>query len=166
VLSRRSGSSPDRRAERQHRHKTPWNHLERRGTAFVFCCKLETPWDRRPLKNAVGTPCNRRDNAVQSPTTSWHRSESVVRSLWERQGGRKRLHGDCTTILPPLHSVYGAFMAIPKRLHYDPTEFSRRLHSVHAAFLAIPKRLHYDPTEFSRRLLNKQINNTHVYMYL
>jgi hypothetical protein len=78
--------------------------------------QLQTLWDHRLLKNAVGTPCNRHDNAVQSPNTSWQRSESVVMSPWERQGGRQRLH-----------RVHAAFMAIPKRLHYDPTEFSWRL---------------------------------------
>jgi hypothetical protein len=43
-----------------HRHETPWNRLERRGSAFVFCCKL--------LK-AVGSPSfeKRCGNAVQSP---------------------------------------------------------------------------------------------------
>jgi hypothetical protein len=128
-----------------HRHETPWNRLERRGTAFVFCCKLQMPWDRRPLKNAVGTPCNRHDNAVQSHRTSWQRSDSVARSLWERQGGRQRLHSICAAFMViawRLHRDYTAFMAIPKRLQYDSTEFSRRLHSVHSDSKAIALRPH------------------------
>ena len=123
-----------------HRHETPWNRLERRGTAFVFCCKLQTPWDRRPLKNAVGTPCNRRDNAVQSPRTSWHRSESVVRSPWERQGGRKRLH-----------SVYAAFMAIARRSHRDYTAFTGRSWRFQSDCITTPRRFQGDCTAFTRR---------------
>jgi hypothetical protein len=95
VFSRRSGSSPDRNAERQHRRgiavASPRNAVESprtpRDGVFVRC-KLQTPWDHRPLKNAVKTPCKRRYNAVQLPRTSWKRSKSVVRSPWERQGGR------------------------------------------------------------------------------
>jgi hypothetical protein len=89
------------------------------------------PWDRRPSKNAVGTPCDRRDNATRSPRTSWQHSESVVKSQLERQGGRQRLH-----------SVHAMFMAIPKRLHYDPMEFLQRLHSVHGDTKALALRPH------------------------
>jgi hypothetical protein len=138
----------------RHRHETPWNRLERLGTAFVFCCKLQKQKDRHHLKNTVGTPCNRRDNAVQSPWTSWQRSEVVV--------GTPRWP---TAIARRLHSVYAAFMhgdytaftgrswrfqSVCNTTDHS-TAFSRSLHSVHSAFMAIPKRLHYDPTEFSRR---------------
>jgi hypothetical protein len=45
-------------------------------------------------------------------------------------------------IAPRLHSVYGAFLAIPKRLHYDSTEFSMRLHGVPGDSKAIALRPH------------------------
>jgi hypothetical protein len=116
TLGRRSHGDLDRHqiavGPPWHRHETPWNRLERRGTAFVFCCKLQTP----SFEKRRGTQCNRRDNAVQSPTTSWQRSESVVRSPWERQGGRQRLH-----------SVYAAFMAIARRLPFG--SFSPQMNS-------------------------------------
>jgi hypothetical protein len=130
----------------------------------VFCCKLQTPWDRRPFEkrsgNAVQSPRQRSTIAENVVTTQQVRSEIAVGTpRWPTAIAR-------TAITQRLRGVYGD----SKAFAYDSTEFSKRLHSVHAAFLAIPKRLHYDSTEFSRRLLfphlNKQINNTHTYMYM
>jgi hypothetical protein len=115
-------------------------------------------------------------------TTQYNRLERrdiAVRSPWERQGGRQRLHSVYAAfmaIAPRLHSVYWAFMAIPKRLHYDSQSPLQSCHSFlshachvwadgrecttprsfqgdHAAFMAITKRLNFF-TEIAASPLN------------
>jgi hypothetical protein len=135
-----------------HRHETPWKQLERRGTAFVFCCKLQTPWDRRPLKNALGTPYNRRDNAVQSPRTSWQRSEVALgTSRWPTaiaQAIVRRLHRDYIAFTGlswryqsfalRLHGVFKAIAQRSRGVHGDSKAIALPPHGVFTAIAASP----------------------------
>ena len=114
---------------------------------------------RRYGKSAVGTPYDRHNSAVRSPTTPCERLGITVRSQYERRGCVWRLYSVPTAFSAMVLRCYRAPMALRRRGHgmlCNSTRTSATLRSCncdHCALTAFSPRFSCASTAFSAMLL-------------
>ena len=125
-------------AARWHRQLTPWEILEREGSAFrLDILKTNAVYGRR--MNALRTPWQRGENLSTRHELRWH----AVRSYCKRRGSLWRLHRDGTASITMSLHPYRADSALSRRVIYFTVflwrllgaviAFTRRYHGVYCA---------------------------------
>ena len=110
-------------------HQTPWEILERQGSAFLLDMLKTNAITQHSNKSAVGMPWQCSENFINAVGTPRARRKIVVQMPWRPWSS----HGVSTALI---RRVYGVFTACC--LSYSlPVAFARRCHDVHGARVAL-----------------------------